>query len=87
MKQVCVISVFRRGNTIIFKPAVDFTDSINTIAPTFVTERWIGNHIIKSSKSTGFIQKKGIGQGITLLDFRSWVVMQNHIHPCQTGSG
>ena len=68
MKQIGVIPVFRRGNAIVFKPAMNITNSINAIAPAFITEWGISNNIVIGFKRALFIEKKRICQGVTLHD-------------------
>ncbi len=52
-------------------------------APAFIREGRVGNNVVKSCElSFGFEFR--IGQRVALHDFRSRIVVQDHVHPRQT---
>jgi len=71
-----------------FEAAMRIVQGINPLAPALVAEGRIRDDIVKSFEIAQIgIKKKGIGQRVTLLDFRCRIVVQNHVHAGKAGGG
>src|SRR3972149_3991488 len=86
VQQVSVITLFSRGCTKWRKSSMRITLRVQTGAPAFITERWIRDHKIKGLKQA-FFNEFWISDGISLLDDRGRIIMQDQVHPCQTAGG
>ncbi len=70
------------------EPAMRIVQGINPLAPALVAEGGIGDDIVKGFEIAQIgIKKEGIGQRVTLLDFRCGIVVQNHVHAGKAGGG
>jgi hypothetical protein len=87
VQQVSIITLFGWRCTKMFEAFVRVVERIDTGTPAFVTEWRIGNHVVKGLNLTVVTGKERIRQRVALLDQRRGVVVQNHVHPRQTGGG
>ena len=68
------------------KAVVRIVQRIDAIAPTLVTERRIGDHVVKGLEDIAIFELRG-GERIALLDQRRGVVVQDHVHAGEACGG
>ena len=86
MQQISIISLLGRRNSKGLETLVSIFKWVQASAPALVTERGIGDDVIKGLERFTVLEL-GICQSVTLHDKRLRVVVQDHVHAGKTGCG
>ena len=82
VQQVSVIALLARRNAKRLEPLVRVVERIESRGPPFVRKRWVGNDIVERFEYIA-IKKLGCTECVALNDGRGWIVVQDHVHPCE----
>ena len=83
MQQIGVIALFGGWRAERFETIIRIIERIKTCAPALIGERRIGNHKVEGFECVAILEF-GIGERVALHNQRSGIVMQDHVHACQT---
>lgn len=87
MQQVGEVALLGRWRAEMLETLVRVIERVKAGAPAFVDEGGIGNDEVEGLELAVVAGEAWIGQRVALLDFRRRIVMQDHVHPRQSGRG
>ena len=87
MQQIGEVALLGRWRAEMLETLMRIIERVDAGAPAFVAEGRIGDHEVEGLELAVVAGEAGIGQRVALLDFRCRVVVQDHVHPRQTGRG
>ena len=84
VEQVGIVPLFGRRHSKIYKTLVLVVVGVDACAPALVTERRIGNYIVKCLQLPVVCLEERVGNGVSLFDDGGRIVVQDHIHMGKT---